>query len=202
MGLLDEVLGAAMRGGQGQQHGQGGGGGLGDLLGGLLGGQQGAQQGGQGGDVADLGLSGREANQAGGLGGMLGSLLGGGAGTGTGGLASVLGSLLGNDGRLGGLGGILSRFNQAGLGDKANSWVGSGQNEPVNADQVANALGHDTVSDVASKLGVPTGAAGGLLAAILPMLIDRMTPHGQAPAQGLGTQDDILSQLGGMLGKK
>lgn len=197
MGLLDEVLGAAMRGGQ--QQGQGGGGGLGDLLGGLLGGgQQGAPG---GGGVTDLGgLTGRQADQAGGLGGVLGGMLSGGAGgAGLGGLASVLGSLLGNDGGQGGLGGILSKFNQAGLGDKANSWVGSGQNEAINADQVNDALGHDTVADVGSKLGVPAGAAGGLLAAILPMLIDRLTPHGQAPAQGLGTQDDVLGQLTGML---
>lgn len=198
MGLLDEVLGAAMRGGQGQQRGQGGGGGLGDLLGGLLGGQGGA--GGQGGGIPDLGLSGRQADQAGGLGGMLGGILGGGAGAG--GLASVLGSLLGNDGGSGGLGGILAKFNQAGLGEKANSWVGGGQNEEVDADQMTAALGEDTVAEVSQKLGVDRGTAGTLLAAVLPMLIDRMTPQGKAPEQGLGNQNDVLSQLGAALGKR
>lgn len=179
MGLLDDVLAAATRGGQ--QPGQGGGGGLGDLLGGLLGSHQG--------------------EPGGGLGGMLGGMLGG-AGqqqAGGGGLADVLGSLLGNDGRFGGLGGLLARFHQAGLGDKANSWVGSGANADVSSAQVSDALGEDTVSDVASKLNIDHGTAGSLLATLLPLLIDRLTPHGQAPSSGLGDRNDVLSQIGAML---
>ncbi len=198
MGLLDDVLGAAMRGGSNQQgHAQGGstGGGLGDLLGGLMGGGQ--QQGG--------GMPGQMQNNSGGSGGlgdMLGGLFGG-AGQGMsgsaggGGLAGMLGSLLGNNGQAGGLGGLLHKFDQAGLGDKARSWVGNGQNEDVSGDQVNQALGQDTISNLASRFGINASMLAPLLASLLPSLIDRMTPHGQVPDEGLGDEQEVERKLHG-----
>ena len=101
----------------------------------------------------------------------------------------------------GGLGELLNKFTQAGHGDVANSWVGSGQNAPVTGAQVTDALGQSTISDIASKLGVDHTAAAGGIAAILPELIDKLTPQGQAPAGGLGSTDDIMGVLGRMLQK-
>ena len=114
----------------------------------------------------------------------------------------MLGSVLGNDGNHGGLGGVMDKFNQAGLGDAARSWVGTGDNVPVSGDQVSGALGQGTINDVAGKLGINPGMAASVLAAVLPAVIDRMTPHGQAPAGGLGSTGDILGQLGGLLGRR
>ena len=194
MGLLDDVLGAAMRGGGSQNSAQGGptagGGGLGDLLGGLMGG---AQQGG--------GITGQPQEGGGGLGGMLGGLFGGGAGgtgqgmSGAGGLAGMLGSLLGNDGQAGGLGGLLHKFDQAGLGSEARSWVGDGPNAEVSGEQVHQALGHDTLSNLASRFGINASMLAPLLAGVLPSLIDRLTPHGQVPEQGLGDQQEVQRRL-------
>jgi uncharacterized protein YidB (DUF937 family) len=142
--------------------------------------------------------------QGGGLAGMLGSMLGGGQ-QGGGGLNSQLINaaigMLGNDGGHGGLGGLAAKFQQAGLGDAMNSWVGSGDNHAVNADQVTSALGNDTISDLASKLGMSSGDAAGQLSQILPGLINHLTPNGQAPAEGLGNSGDLMGMLGKMLQK-
>ncbi len=145
--------------------------------------------------------------QGGGLGNILGSLLGGGQqqdGSG-GGLNSQLINaaigMLGNDGGQGGLGGLAAKFQQAGLGDAVNSWIGSGENQAVDAGQVTNALGQDTINDIASKLGMSQGDAAGQLSQILPGLINHLTPNGQAPEGGLGNAGDLMGMLGKMLQK-
>ena len=153
---------------------------------------------------------------------VLGSVMGGqqqpGAASGGGGLGSF-GSLIGmvtsnpqilqaitgmlsNDGAHGGLGGLMAKFQQAGLGDAAKSWVGSGENQAVTGDQVTSALGTDTISDLATKMGVSHDDAAGSLATMLPGLIDKLTPHGAAPEGGLGNSGDLMGMLGGLLQKR
>ena len=107
--------------------------------------------------------------QQGGIGSILGSMLGGGGQQG-GGLNSQLINaaigMLGNDGGQGGLGGLAAKFQQAGLGDAMGSWVGSGDNQAVSGDQITSALGNNTISDLASKLGMSQGDAAGQLSQI------------------------------------
>ncbi|MGA8514853.1 MAG: YidB family protein [Burkholderiaceae bacterium] len=148
---------------------------------------------------------GQQQGGAGGLGNILGSLLGGGGQAGGGLNAQLINAaigMLGNDGAQGGLGGLAAKFQQAGLGDAMNSWIGTGENQPVDADQVTNALGQDTISDLASKLGMSHGDAAGQLSQILPGLINHLTPNGQAPAGGLGNAGDLMGMLGGLLQKR
>jgi len=125
--------------------------------------------------------------------GMLGQ---GGAGAGTSG-AGGMGAALGG---LGGLAGLVGMFAKSGLGDQVNSWVGTGQNLPVSGDQVTQALGSDTISQLARQLGLGQGDVAGQLSQMLPQMIDKLTPRGQLPAgnelSGLG---DIGSLLGGFL---
>ena len=87
--------------------------------------------------------------QQGGLGG-LGSLTA---------LLPIVAGMLGNDSQHGGLGGLLEKFNQAGLGDVAKSWVGTGQNAPISGDQLGQVLGSDAIGDIAAKLGMSHGDA-------------------------------------------
>ena len=122
-------------------------------------------------------------------------------GGGLGALLPVVVGMLANDSKLGGLGGLLEKFNQAGLGDMAKSWVGTGENAPVTGDQIGQVLGGDVLGDLASKLGMSHSDAAGSLAQMLPGIIDKLTPHGQAPAGGLGNSDDLMGMLGGLLGK-
>jgi len=114
-------------------------------------------------------------------------------------LAPVLAGMLSNNGPHGGLGGLAAKFQQAGMGDVMNSWIGSGQNQPINADQLTQVLGHDTLGQMASQLGMSHGDAAGALSSILPGLIDQLTPHGAVPSGGLGNSGDLMGMLGGLL---
>ena len=67
-------------------------------------------------------------------------------------------------GLLGGLGGLLSRLQQAGYGDVASSWVGSGENASIQPTQLGSALGQQTVSDLARRGG--RERAGGPVTAV------------------------------------
>jgi len=156
---------------------------LDSVLGQVLGG---AQQQPQGGGLGDLGAL------LGGAGGSAGNL---------GGLAGALGGLLANNGELGGLGGLVSKFEQAGMGDVIGSWVGKGENAPITGGQLQDVLGSDAISGIAQKLGINSATLLPMLATLLPTLIDHLTPKGQVPAEGLGTHDDLLASLSGLLQK-
>jgi uncharacterized protein YidB (DUF937 family) len=82
-------------------------------------------------------------------------------------------------GQHGGLGGLLEKLKASGLGDAVSSWVGTGDNRPVPANQLESAIGADTISQITAKLGVTKEQASSLLARYLPMVIDRLTPHGK-----------------------
>jgi uncharacterized protein YidB (DUF937 family) len=134
--------------------------------------------------------------------GSLGSLGGMGGGLGDlGGLAGALGGLLANNGEQGGLGGLVSKFEQAGMGDVIGSWVGKGENAPISGGQLQDVLGSDVISSIAQKLGINAATLLPMLATLLPTLIDQLTPKGQVPAEGLGNQDDLLASLSGLLQK-
>ena len=145
---------------------------------------------------------------------VLGSVMGGqqqagAAGGGLGSLVSMVTSnpqlmqavtgMLSNDGGQGGPGGLMAKFQQAGLGDVVGSWVGSGQNQSVSGEQLTNVLGTDTMAGLAEKLGMSQGDAAGQLSDILPGLIDKLTPQGRVPADGLGNAGDLMGMLGGLL---
>lgn len=124
----------------------------------------------------------------------------GGAGLGDlGGLAGALGTLLANNGGQGGLGGLVSKFEQAGMGDVVGSWIGTGENRPVSGEQVQDALGGDTIANIASRLGINAQTLLPMLATLLPVLIDRLTPNGRLPEQGVDNPNDLLGTLGAML---
>jgi len=135
--------------------------------------------------------------------------IGGGAAGGGGGNAALLNAVVGmltqgggaggqGGGGLGGLGGLLGQLQQSGLGHIADSWVGTGQNLPISADQLGGALGQDTLSNMASKLGMNHGDLLGQLTQLLPQVVDKMTPQGQVPQAGAGGID-LGSLLGGLL---
>ncbi len=136
-------------------------------------------------------MGGNQQSQGGGL-GNLGSL---------GALLPVVVGMLGNDSQHGGLGGLMEKFNQAGMGDVIKSWVGSGQNAPISGDQLGQVMGGDMMGEIAAKLGMNQGDAAGQLAQMLPGLIDKLTPHGEAPQGGLGNSGDLMGMLGGLLQK-
>jgi uncharacterized protein YidB (DUF937 family) len=95
--------------------------------------------------------------------------------------ATLLSSKDSSVGGNGGLGGLISAFDQNGLGEVMASWLGSGQNHSIGADQITKVLGNDALSQFASKAGIGLGEAGPALAAVLPLLVDKLSPQGKMP---------------------
>ncbi len=129
----------------------------------------------------------------GGFGGLIGML------TSNPQLVQVVTGMLSNDGGHGGLGGLMAKFQGAGLGDVMSSWIGSGPNQPVSSEEVTSALGSGTIADIAAKLGVSHEEAAEQLSQMLPNVVNHLTPGGEAPAQGLGNSGDLMGMLGGLL---
>jgi uncharacterized protein YidB (DUF937 family) len=117
-------------------------------------------------------------------------------------IMQVAASMLAADNKHGGLAGLMGQFQKAGLGDVAQSWVGSGENKPVEASQIEQVFGAKGMERIAAKAGVAPTEAPGLLAQILPVLVDQMTPKGTAPDRAPANADALLGMLGGILGKK
>jgi len=127
---------------------------------------------------------------------VLGSLMGGGAGASSP-MGGVLGSLLGGGqsggvgaggvgagGMGGGLGGLMSQFQQGGLGHIAQSWVGNGPNQPVSPEQLHGVLGADQVQSMASQAGMQPNDFLSQLSQHLPEAVHGMTPNGRLPDEG------------------
>ena len=117
------------------------------------------------------------------LDGLLGSLMGGMTSDGTGGkqqspLLLIALQLLQQNG---GLQGMLGKFQQAGYGAQADSWVSTGENQPISTDALSQVLGQGQLGRIAQQLGMSQGEAAGGLASMLPQMIDKMTPQGEVP---------------------
>lgn len=82
----------------------------------------------------------------------------------------------------GGLQGLVNQFQQTGLGSIVQSWVGTGKNLSIDPSQIQQALGSETVHNIAAKLGISTDEVAKKLAEILPESVDKMTPQGVIPA--------------------
>lgn len=95
----------------------------------------------------------------------------------------------------GGLGGLMEKFGQNGLGDVAGSWVGKGANMNISPEQISQVLGSGPIADFARKLGVSPEQASETLAGLLPEAVDRLTPGGTADGA-----DDLLDKLPGGVG--
>ena len=126
-------------------------------------------------------------------------------GTGGGGtpdvLQAALGMLGGNDaagGGLGGLSGLVQAFEQGGLGNVVQSWIGTGQNLPISGEQLQAVLGGENgpLAQIAAKLGMNPADVAGQLSQLLPQLVDTATPKGQLPqGGGLGALAGLASQF-------
>jgi uncharacterized protein YidB (DUF937 family) len=97
-------------------------------------------------------------------------------------LLSAFGGGEGQGAQAKGLSGLISRFQQAGLGEVAQSWISNEKpNQSVTPDQVHAALGDQHMSALAQKMGLPATGLASMLATVLPKLVDSLTPNGQLP---------------------
>src|SRR5271168_65312 len=107
--------------------------------------------------------------------GFLDGLLGGAVGAE---MATVVNGLIEKHG---GVQGIIAQLEQQGLGGTARSWVGTGPNQPLTAEQIHQAFDSDTVKQLAAKVGLSPQDLAAKLATILPQAIDKLTPGGVVP---------------------
>lgn len=129
-------------------------------------------------------------------------------GTGTGGAAPGTGSLIGTasgavvlsqivsmiQSRPGGLAGMLQSLQQGGLGHLVQSWIGTGANQPVSADQLRNTLGTDWLSRLSQLTGLSQGDVEQHVSTALPQIVDHLSPNGQLPSGDLGSELATLAQ--------
>jgi uncharacterized protein YidB (DUF937 family) len=147
--------------------------GLDDILGGLMGGKGGS----------------------GGLGDMLGGLTGeGGRGGGAGAMGALLPILAGFLAS-GGLSKIMGGLRANGLSAQADSWVGTGSNQPVSGRDVEQTMGQEQIQQIAQQLGVSESTAADAVAQALPEVVDKVSPEGKLPPdQDLDAAFDKLSK--------
>jgi len=82
------------------------------------------------------------------------------------------------------LGGLVQKFEAAGLGPVISSWIGNGENQPVSTDALHDILGSDLVQQISDKTGLPLEQLLPQIAEHLPQLVDGMTPNGEASSSG------------------
>jgi uncharacterized protein YidB (DUF937 family) len=133
------------------------------------------------------------------LGGAQGA---GGAGGQQQGLIAGLMKMLNNP-QVGGVSGLITKLQSAGLGSAVSSWLGTGPNQPVSGQQLQSALGDEPIDQVAKEAGVSKQEASDGLATLLPGLVDKLSRDGKLPAdltQGAGQGQGEAGGLGGMIG--
>jgi uncharacterized protein YidB (DUF937 family) len=111
-------------------------------------------------------------------------------------LQSILGMVSQHEG---GLAGLVQSFKDKGLGEVAASWVGTGSNLPISAEQIQNVLGNENLGALASKFGMSSEDISGRLSDLLPQVVDRLTPNGQV--EGSLDMGSALGMLQGLLNK-
>ena len=134
--------------------------GIGDILGGLLGGKPGSAS------ATNVGINNASLKDL--LPGGLGDLLGG----------AAAGTALS-----GGLSALIKEFQQGGLGQAAQSWIGTGVNQKIGSNDLERVLGTDTLDALSKQTGVGREDLLAGLSQHLPDLIDQLTPNGRLPTE-------------------
>ena len=104
--------------------------------------------------------------------------------------------LLSKDSPVGGVQGLLANFQNAGMGEAVQSWLGDGANKPLSGGDIEQALGGDVVRQLAEQANMAPSQASDVLSQALPAMIDKLTPQGEAQDMDFGS---LQSMLGGFL---
>jgi len=83
----------------------------------------------------------------------------------------------------GGLEGVVAEFEKTGFGQQVKSWISTGPNLPISAEDIQKALGSDKIKELAASTGLPLDKVADFLADNLPKVVDKLTPEGKLPAK-------------------
>ena len=103
-------------------------------------------------------------------------------------LTSALSSLMGGEGGFD-IGSLMGKIQGSDLLGMAQSWLGDGQNQAIDANQIMSLFGSDKISAFASQLGLSESEAVGGLSDAIPQMIDNASSGGS-----------ILDSVGGLEG--
>ena len=110
-------------------------------------------------------------------------------------VSEVLAVLQSDGGAANGLGSLMQAFESGGIGHLFQSWVGNGQNLPVSADQIQNALGGSGILEtIAQRTGMQTSDVAQHLSSLLPQIVDHLTPNGQVHPGDAGSALEGLAR--------
>ncbi len=82
---------------------------------------------------------------------------------------------------LGGLSDLIGKLSANGQVGAVNSWVGAGANQPIQPTQLGGALGQQALQQLAQKSGLSQDQLLQGLSALLPTLVNNLTPNGRVP---------------------
>ncbi|HGN0721326.1 TPA: YidB family protein [Proteus mirabilis] len=83
----------------------------------------------------------------------------------------------------GGIEGLVKQFNSAGLSELIQSWISTGSNLPINAEQIVQVFSSPVINELAAKINMNTAEASDMAAQYLPKLVDKLTPEGVIPKE-------------------
>ncbi len=106
-------------------------------------------------------------------------------------LSSLMGMFGGQD--HGGFNNLISSLTNGALADQVKSWIGTGSNQQVSGQQVADALGSDKIDQLAQSTGLSQTEVADHLAQQLPSVVDNLTPDGRLPDQS--SFEDVAGRL-------
>ncbi len=110
-------------------------------------------------------------------------------------ISDALGSIFGSkDGEGLDLGSIISKVQNGDFGEIIGSWIGSGENAPIEPEKVPELIGEDKIQEFAQKLGVDEESAKKALADALPTVVDKAT------SEDSNLLGDLLDKVGGVEG--
>ncbi|MBM9545881.1 DUF937 domain-containing protein [Leptospira sp. 201903074] len=95
----------------------------------------------------------------------------------------------------GGVSGIVQKFKDKGFADAASSWIGTGENVNIGANDVMKVLGNESIQELAKKVGLDSEATAGLIGNLLPVVIDNLSPDGKEPGGDITSQLSSLASL-------
>jgi len=97
------------------------------------------------------------------------------------------------------IGSILGKMQDGGMTDIAQSWLGDGDNQPMEDSHVTEIFGADKISDFASQLGMSESEAIGGLRDAMPQMVDNASSGGSLldSIGGIGGALSMASKLFG-----
>ena len=97
--------------------------------------------------------------------------------------------------RNGGMSAVIDKFRQKGLNHQAQSWMSTGENQPIDGQAVEQVVGRDDLRQMAQRLGVPEEQVAQAFAEIMPEMVDKLTPDGQVPQEADAVLDESTRHL-------